>query len=158
MPFVFKIGNQGSNLQEFIKKNKTQLQGTRLFYIIKPKSENVYKIGIGRLSRLESYQLIYGTAQPNNDCIGVRIFYLVTTDYNSDVEWKNSFIGKLEKYVKDILKDQGLVDRGRERTTASLSQLKKIVGSFRGEDYVTEKRVSIRESKGKTTRFDKYVT
>jgi len=153
---------QGMELNTFLNDPKytDQLINSRVFYIVKPRSEDILKFGISGnndgkgVGRLQQYRLTYGTHDPSNDCLGVKVYFVGRTNYNWLVEANNSEIAKRELYVKRYIKRNNLIARGRERTTANLSHLKDIMFSFRGEDLPTEQRVSIRETKGRTKRFD----
>lgn len=143
--------SRGMKLEEFISKYSNDLKNSRVFYIIRPNADkNIYKIGISGnndgkgIGRFHQYLLYYGKHQDFNSCAGVKVFYVKKTNYNKNVEERNSYIHKLEVFVKRQLKKYEYVARGNEWTKAPLDKIEEIVRSFRGEDKITLKRQSKR--------------
>ena len=124
--------NDFLNNDEFAKQRE-ELKNSRLFYVVRANSEKVFKIGISgmydgkAIGRLREYQLYYGDADDKNKCSGAKIHFLGKTEYNPDVLQKNSEIYKRELFVKRHLKNNDALDRGRERTSADIESLKRIM-------------------------------
>lgn len=144
--------DRGMELNTFIKSKKysDQLIRTRMFYIIKANREDILKFGIAgnsegnSISRFMGYRNAYGTSDKSNDCVGVKVHFVGVTEYNPNVETKNSEIFKLEKYVKRFIRENEKIARGSERTTLSLSRLKELVYTYRTKDKPTTRRISER--------------
>ena len=79
--------------------------------------------GTGAFGRLGQYILAYGKSGPLNPCMGVRLFYLAGNVYNPNVALENSEVFKRELFMKQELKERGLISRGRERTKAALKEI-----------------------------------
>ena len=146
--------NDFLNNDEFAKQRE-ELKNSRLFYVVRANSEKVFKIGISgmydgkAIGRLREYQLYYGDADDKNKCSGAKIHFLGKTEYNPDVLQKNSEIYKRELFIKRYLKNNDALDRGRERTSADIESLKRIMGLYDdGPDTKTDKRRSTRSSRG----------
>ena len=71
-------------------------------------------------SRLGEYVLMYGKYSPTNACLGVKVYFLGTVEYNRLVEQRNSKVFKLEKKLKDYFKTttEHAPDLRPERTDA----------------------------------------
>lgn len=137
------FSNKGMDLDDFVKKYKNDLGSNhRVFYVISPNGENIFKIGIAgdsdgkAIGRFEEYQRFYGSTSNTNKCTGVVVHFVCATKYNSNVEKKKSFIFQLELKMKRELKKLGNVERGDEWMNASLETI---------EDVFKKKSGSIRE-------------
>lgn len=141
------LNKKGTSLETWLETNKANIKGKRILYILKPNMEtNVIKFGIAgagsdvkpdqSYARLKSYLTTYGrkadckTREQKTSCkYGVTLYALYGTNYNSNVEEKNSACHQKELYLKRELKSSILaVDRGDERTNASLGDILKLVG------------------------------
>jgi len=162
-PKYFKWRKRGIEIDDFLNddkyaKQREMLKNARVFYVIRPNSEKVFKIGISGMhdgngiGRLREYQLYYG----NNDgkCSGAKIHFLGRTNYDPDVAQKNSEIYKRELFVKRYLKKINVLDRGRERTSASIDAIEGIMDQYdNGPDLKTDKRRSMRTTLGKINTY-----
>ncbi len=107
-------------------KNKESIWDMRLFYVLKPNSEDVVKFGIagtkgesGAWGRLHQYINEYGYTSDLNRCMGIQMLYLAGNKYNKNVEITNSDIYKKELACKQYFRspevDAHLLGRGFER-------------------------------------------
>lgn len=156
----YKFNIKGESLESFIEKNKEILNGKRGFYILsfrmdKETSKKLFKIGVAHRSvyaRLRSYVVTYG--EQDSDCQGVQIHYLGTTNYNKDVQIKNSAIGKLEKKMILILTEgQYKVPRGNERFRLETRTLQNILNKTKKTvaDTISKHSMTLK-SKSKSTK------
>tara|TARA_R100000655_G_scaffold105699_1_gene154184 strand:- start:126 stop:647 length:522 start_codon:yes stop_codon:yes gene_type:complete len=164
---VYDWNKKGIELSTFLKNKKytDQLKNARVFYVVKPNSENVIKIGVSGentgdgIKRFLEYQLLYGDgARTNNICLGMKVFYVGKTMYNPFVESKNSLIHKLELHMIRSFKKLKIVARGRERTIATLKKVKEIFDEYIGSgDIETNIRKSRRATAGVNKMYDAFV-
>jgi len=157
-PKYFKWRKRGIEIDDFLNdekyaKQREMLKNARVFYVIRPNSEKVFKIGISGMhdgngiGRLREYQLYYGNS--DGKCSGAKIHFLGRTKYDPDVAQKNSEIYKRELFVKRYLKQQNVLERGRERTSASIDAIEGIMNLYDdGPDLKTDKRRSTRTTRG----------
>ena len=149
--------DEGIDLDYFTKRYKKDIENSRVFYVISPNSENVFKIGIAgdtdgkAIGRMEQYKLYYGLKSRTNSCSGVRVHFICKTKYNKMVEPKNSYIFKLELCMKRKLKSN--TKRGKEWINASLEKIKNTFDICSGN--VKEVETIPRRSK-RLSSFDKY--
>jgi len=141
------LNKKGTSLEKWMETNKSDIQGKRILYVLKPNMEtNIIKFGIAgqgsdvnpdqSYARLKSYLTTYGresdckTREQNKGCkYGVTLYALYGTNYNSRVQEKNSACHQKELYLRRELKSSiQSVGRGNERTNASLGQILKLVG------------------------------
>ena len=137
------FSKKGMDLDDFISQYKDRLKANhRVFYVISPNSEDVYKIGIAgdsdgkAIGRFEEYYRFYGSASNTNKCTGAIVHFVCATKFNKNVEKKRSFIFKLELKIKQNFKKSKNIERGDEWINASLDQIK---------DVFNEKSGAIRE-------------
>jgi hypothetical protein len=115
---IVPFTNEGIDLDYFTKRYKKDIEKSRVFYVISPNAENVFKIGIAgdtdgkAIGRMQQYKLYYGLKSRTNPCSGVKVHFICKTTYNKMVEPKNSYIFKLELCMKQKLKLN--TKRGRE--------------------------------------------
>ena len=126
---IVPFTSEGIDLDYFTTRYKDDIKNSRVFYVISPNAENVFKIGIAgdtdgkAIGRMEQYKLYYGLKSRTNSCTGVRVHFVCKTKHNKMVEPKNSYIFKLELCMKQKLK--GNTKRGREWINATLDKIKK---------------------------------
>jgi len=131
----------GMDLDKALKIYKEKLKHKRVFYVIQANldKEAVTKFGIAGMtsgnpySRLNEYVLMYGKYDKDNDCLGVKIFFLGYTEYNRLVEVPNSKVFKLELKLKrdEFLKTTTEhVGRGLERTSRSPKEVIKLLNQY----------------------------
>ena len=164
---VYDWNKKGIELSSFLqnKKYTYQLENARVFYVVKPNSENVIKIGVSGensgvgIKRFLEYQLLYGDGRnTDNICLGMKVFYVGKTKYNPFVESKNSLIHKLELHMIRTFKKLNITARGRERTTATLKKVKEIFNEYIGTaDIETDIRKSRRATAGTNKKYDGFV-
>lgn len=164
---VYNWNKKGIELSTFLKNKKytNQLINARVFYVVKPNSENVIKIGVSGentgdgIKRFQEYQLLYGDgASTENICLGMKVFYVGKTMYNPLVESKNSLIHKLELHMIRSFKKLKITARGRERTIATLKKVKEIFDEYIGSgDIETNVRKSRRATAGVNKMYDAFV-
>ncbi len=148
---------EGIDLDYFTKRYKKDIEKSRVFYVISPNAENVFKIGIAgdtdgkAIGRMEQYKLYYGLKSRTNPCSGVKVHFICKTTYNNMVEPKNSYIFKLELCMKQKLKQN--TKRGREWINASLDKIKRTFDICSGN--IKEVETIPRRSK-RLSSFDKY--
>lgn len=135
---VLDWNKNGMDLDNFLKQHcpnkkqkqtsfSKQMENSRVFYVLSPNQEDVFKVGIAGDSdghpcgRFQQYRLYYGSVSKDNDCTGVKVHFVCKTKYNKMVEPKNSYIFKLEKKMKDKLKPH--LKRGGEWMSASLQKI-----------------------------------
>lgn len=165
------------DLHEFLnlKGTKENLKDKRCLYVVKPNSDPMLKFGIAGLDggtsaygRLLQYVNLYGKQSELNQCAGVQLLYLVGTKYNKNVETKNSWVFKKEKYIIDHFKferirdENGLyVGRGRERVLAeNLKKLIRVINDTSNktfDDVETERRKSERLKQSELVETDRVV-
>ena len=97
-------------LNDFLQdpSNQKKMYDMRCLYLIRANMENkLTKLGIagteggtGCYGRLRQYVLEYGMEKPGFDCAGAKLFLLVGTKYNKNVELKDSFVFKKELQLK----------------------------------------------------------
>ena len=163
---IYDWNLRGMSLTRFLKKEKylKQMENSRVFYVVKPNSEDVIKIGVsgendGRgWARFMEYRLYYGDSTKGNPCLGMKVHYVGKTKYNPLVENKNSLIHKLELHVIREFKKRDIIARGRERTYAKLDEVKDIVFEYLQDDkpvdVETDVRKSTRSTAGKNPKYD----
>jgi hypothetical protein len=141
---LYDAGNgKGMRLDYFLKKYEDDLKNSRVFYIVKFNREPIFKVGISGTKtgygagRLKQYLLESGIEDNLNPCVGTRVFYILKTKRTKGVASRDSYIMKLEDYVKRELDKRNLIARGSERTIASLDTIKAIINSFGGKDEPT---------------------
>jgi hypothetical protein len=116
----------GVNLDESVQKH--QMKNSRIFYVIQAKQDvgkSVYKFGFANQpgSRLTSYVHTYGRGD------AVKLFILLRTKYDPDVERERSFLYRLEAKVKRYLRDKiAATNRGDERVAGHLSLIRAATG------------------------------
>ena len=159
----FKWRKRGVDLDDFFYNpryadQRDLLKKARVFYVIRPNSERVFKIGVAGMNdgngigRLREYQLYYGNS--DGKCSGAKIHFLGRTGYDPDVSEKNTEMHKREIFVKRYLKEQGVLARGSERTSASINAIEGIMDQYdNGPDVKTDKRRSVRTTRGKIDAF-----
>lgn len=144
---------KGIRLDYFLNRYEDDLKKSRVFYVVKFNREPIFKVGISGTKtgygagRLKGYLLESGIENNLNPCVGTRVFLIVKTKLNENVASRDSYIVKLEKYVKDELEKRNLIARGDERTTATFDTIKSIVTSFRMKEKPTIFRRSDRLKK-----------
>lgn len=128
--------DKGMDLNKFLKKyenvkatdKENTLKNKRVFYVISPNAENIFKIGIAgvndgqAIGRFQQYRLYYGNENKKNKCTGVKVHFVCKTNYNDMTEPTNSYIHKLEKCMKTKLKNN--LVRGGEWVKTSLKNIK----------------------------------
>ena len=139
--------------------NKKKIYDMRLFYVLKPNSEDVVKFGIagtkggtGAWGRLHQYINEYGYSSDLNRCTGIQMLYLAGNKYNKNVEITNSDIYKKElmckKYFRSPEVDAHLIGRGFERINLDrIKELFDIIDDPSNKDFgdvETERRTSQR--------------
>lgn len=173
-PIVNQDEDSGIELADFLNRPgmRETLRNKRLFYIVKSNSESVgnkkdpavYKFGIAGtdsgngIGRLQSYVRAYGRQTNLNPCLGVKIFFLGSTQYTPAGVWEmtpgtRTKIYQIEKRIKDILRAEkkkgskyALVEgRGAERTSVGLRRLKNMVMG-RVADQIQDQPVTTRRS------------
>ena len=167
------------DLYEFLQKksNKDKLYNMRCLYVVKPNRDAMIKFGIAGLDgkssaygRLFQYVNLYGKQTDLNQCAGVQLLYLVGTKYNPNVETKNSWVFKKEKYIIDYFKVERIKDentiyigRGRERVEDTSTNLKKLIRLINDTsnktffDVETERRKSERLKQSDIIETDRVV-
>ena len=156
---LYDAGNgKGMRLDYFLKKYKDDLKNSRVFYIVKFNREPLFKVGISGTTgygagRLQQYLTESGIEDNLNPCVGTRVFYILKTKRDKNVSSRDSFILKLETYVKKELEKRNLIARGSERTTASFDTIKAIVNSFQMKEKPTIFRRSERLLKPQIINF-----
>lgn len=154
---IVPFTNKGIDLDYFTKRYKKDIENSRVFYVISPNAEDVFKIGIAgdtdgkAIGRMEQYKLYYGLQSRTNSCSGVRVHFICKTKYNNMVEPKNSYIFKLELCMKRKLKAN--TKRGREWINASLDKIKKTFDICSGNIKEIE---TIPRRSNRLSTFDKY--
>lgn len=154
---IVPFTDEGIDLDYFTKRYKEDIKNSRVFYVISPNAENVFKIGIAgdtdgkAIGRMEQYKLYYGLKSQTNSCSGVRVHFICKTKYNNMVEPKNSYIFKLELCMKRKLKAN--TKRGREWINASLDKIKKTFDICSGNIKEIE---TIPRRSNRLSTFDKY--
>lgn len=134
---------KGIRLDYFLNRYEDDLKKSRVFYVVKFNREPIFKVGISGTKtgygagRLKGYLLESGIENNLNPCVGTRVFLIVKTKLNENVASRDSYIVKLEKYVKDELEKRNLIARGDERTNATFDTIKSIVTSFRMKEKPT---------------------
>ena len=151
---------KGTPLEKFINTYQDNLKGKRGFYILSFKMDEekgkdiLFKIGVAHRTiygRLRSYVVSYG--ESDSKCNGVFIHYLGTTNYNQNVETKNSAIAKLEVKMINALQKYK-VPRGKERFRLDPDTLKKTLSKFVNKGYEPKpvKNTYNLKSKGKVKK------
>lgn len=143
-------------LHEFLEipKIKERLShNCRAFYIVEALMDKgqVIKFGVAGISggrafsRLRDYDIMYGRKAKQNDCKGVIVHYVGVTEYNSQVETKNSLVWKLEHHFKTT---RGSVTvRGSERVPKShLKDMLEYISNSQFRDVATPQRVGMRQT------------
>jgi len=154
---IVPFTNKGIDLDYFTKRYKKDIENSRVFYVISPNAEDVFKIGIAgdtdgkAIGRMEQYKLYYGLQSRTNSCSGVRVHFICKTKYNNMVEPKNSYIFKLELCMKQKLKAN--TKRGREWINASLDKIEKTFDICSGNIKEIE---TIPRRSNRLSTFDKY--
>ena len=154
---IVPFTSEGIDLAYFTTRYKDDIKNSRVFYVISPNAENVFKIGIAgdtdgkAIGRMEQYKLYYGLKSRTNPCTGVKVHFVCKTKYNKMVEPKNSYIFKLELCMKQKLK--GNTKRGREWINATLDKIKKIFDICSGKIKEIE---TIPRRSNRLSTFDKY--
>lgn len=126
---VLPFTQKGIDLEVFIRDYEKDLLNSRVFYVLSPNQEDVFKVGIAGDSdgkakgRFEQYRLYYGSATHRNSCLGVKVHFACSTKFNKMVEPKNSYIFKLELCMKRALNKRPFLKRGREWLSASLVKI-----------------------------------
>jgi len=166
---VYPWNKKGISLTTFLQTPKyiNLMKNSRVFYVVKPNSEDVIKIGVSGESdgrgwaRFAEYRLYYGDTVKDNPCLGMKVYFVGKTRYNPLVESKNSLIHKLELHVIRQFKKRNIIARGRERTNAKLEDVKDIVleyiKEFKEGDVETEIRKSRRSNAGKNRTYDDFL-
>ena len=127
----------GIELNTFLLENnklppsdKRSLKNKRVFYVVKAnvdQEKEVFKIGISERGynsakgRLIDYVHFYGVSEPENKCLGVKLYLLLANVFNPDVENRNAAVRRLETKVKAEFKDKR--ERGDERINVSIQDL-----------------------------------
>lgn len=144
MKIVYDAKNgKGMRLDYFLNRYKDDLKNSRVFYVVKFNREPIFKVGISGTKtgygagRLKQYLLESGIEDNLNPCVGTRVFLIIKTARTAGVASRDSYIMKLEDYVKRELDNRNMIARGSERTTASFDTIKAIVNSFQGKDKPT---------------------
>jgi len=132
----FKVllkSRDGVELKNFIEKNKDELKNKRIFYILQANldKKKFVKIGIserGQTSaygRLNDYYHFYSKTNKTNPCLGVKLHLVLANTFNSDVEYSNSRVRRLETKLKQRFKTdfQERERRGEERVAISIKEL-----------------------------------
>jgi len=107
-------------------KNKEDIYHYRLFYVLKPNSEDVVKFGIagtrgfgGAWGRLHQYVNEYGHSTDLNTCTGVQMLYLAGNKFSESVPIERSDVYKKEYFCKQHFRspevNAHLIGRGFER-------------------------------------------
>jgi hypothetical protein len=112
---------KGQPLDKYLTAaNRKKLQDKRYLYVVQSYADTktgVLKLGEGHgPGRLVEYTHFHGRVNPRYPCLGVKIYFLMTTTYKSHVEKKKTKIWQLEKKLKQFYKpDIKQVARGDER-------------------------------------------
>lgn len=110
-------------LKDYDPKTSDKLVNKRAFYVVEANADRGKTIkfgvaGVGKgtpWARLNDYRLMYGTTTPDNDCLGVKVHYLGTTEYNGSVESKNSQVFQVEAIAKDRVRSKTMPTTGERR-------------------------------------------
>ena len=161
---IFKARGEGSgvDLGKWLrnKKNLDKIQGMRLLYVMRAiQDDDVFKLGIAGVKdgqpygRLHQYVITYGDIK-EGACRGVLMYYLGGTKYQPDVTDVNSQVFRRELFMKQRLKEMGVVTRGTERVKTSLKELYKLISQ---RNKMTEKEVQqqLRLSERNLSKQDK---
>ena len=150
--------------------NKEKIHDMRLFYVLKPNSEDVVKFGIagtkggtGAWGRLHSYINDHGYSSDLNRCTGIQMLYLAGNKYSKTVEITNSDVYKKElmckKYFRSPEVDAHILGRGFERINLDrIKELFDIIDDPSNKnfgDVETERRTSQRLQQQELTSEDK---
>lgn len=155
--------DRATPLTDVLKKHGADLRKKRAFYVVEANLERgkTIKYGIAGVEkgnaygRMREYQLLYGTETKKNDCLGVKVHYLGTTAYNSQVEPKKTEVAKVEASIKKQVKSRTMsseatgLNRGFERTDAV--NRRKIVNIAKSREF-KDGAVSTANSHGTQTR------
>ena len=128
---IEKLNNpNGVSLDKWLEKHEDTLKNKRYLYAIKSMADintgiSVLKLGEGRgKGRLREYTHHYGRVNPLYPCLGVKIYYIMTTQYKPGVLKKNSKILRLELKLKRFYSDRiKQINRGTERLDITPSEL-----------------------------------
>jgi len=110
-------------LGEFLETNAAALRNKRAFYIVEPllEKDKVIKFGIAGMqsghpyTRLNEYNIIYGTQTRANSCKGVKVHFVGVTEYDRMVSPTNTQVARLERQLKQLYKTKTEKGRGTER-------------------------------------------
>ena len=157
---IFEDRN-GTSLEDWLENTPNQgtnLQGKRIFYIIKPNFEDngrkIIKFGTAgnniskrtstaAYDRLKSYLAYYGRknqcpANTPNCKYGVTLYAVYGTNYSSRVAPTQTAVHKKELQMKSAVKSDILnVGRGRERTSWDVDRLLNILKNSPQQDIAT---------------------
>ena len=157
----------GIELKQWLDKeaNRRMLDNKRILYVVRANIDSsLIKFGIGGVEhggtsafgRLLQYVNYYGEAG-EFDCMGIKLFLIVSNEYNPNVEGKNSAIFRKEKFLKSQLKGDTMSGRGTERVTTNMRKLFGLIkqtGNKTDEDIEIERRKTERLEQANITSED----